>query len=456
VHLKKPLIIEGRWHINGEGQPAHYGQLTGDPARGLSLEVKETGTFKGAELFKSVRRFHSQDSAMTVQGYNLHNHPIRLFGCIQSSGASFTTGLKTHKLLVSHGVTNMAGGTWMALKSRSYRLCFTLLDHWMNPLQRRLFQPPVTPEENVVFEAGDIKITLGAKCHFELQWATQVADVHWIGLDFPSDETVSIVYEKHAWLIALFLTLMTGDLVGLDEFNFMHQGEVGNCAQEHMLLFAPSDRGKGRREKFLHHMRAVYEDTAPVLPGMLDHWFKMYENQDMLQVLRLYSTLVHEELSVSVHFLLIAQALEAYHTACGRFSTDRWTQGDFESLRDRVRKALCKDDRKILNDTLSSANKKTFQERLQEVLADAPSQIGDVIGDPKKFVTLMKDNRNAYTHHVTERSHSKRASDRVVARLSREGIALLEMHLLRDIGAPDKALDQVARLAASGRSIDVW
>ena len=449
--MKEPITIEGRWHIHGEDQPAYYGQLFCDPIKGLRLEVKESKAVGLSEMFSTNAMHAWNDKSLVIQGFDADNHSVRLFGCCQGNWTE-KMGMKTHDFYVHRAVKGLSSGSWAELRSRSYKMTFSILDHWVNPSGR--VPETSNPSTDFEFKIGAIQAKLGATRKYNGFNGTR-SEEKWIKLIFPIEHNVSKVLNEHAWFLALFLSLLVGDLVGLDEFAFMPEGEAERSFDERLLIQKPPHGGDGRRDKPEFYMRATFKDVAEMLPDLLDRWFSLFRNQDMLQVIKLYSALVHHDLYIGVRFLLLAQALEAYHTACGKFTSTRLPDSEFKILMARVRKSLSTDDHAKLKAALSSANNKSFYDKLIEVIADAPPQIKGVISNPTDFATLVRDNRNAYTHHVGKRSHSKRLSESDLADLAYKAEALLEMLLLRDVGAPIKAFDQIVRENRTAVSIDL-
>lgn len=230
--MKEPFTIKGRWHVHGEDHPAHYGRLFCDPVKGLRLEVKEPKAMGIEELFSSLTN-QSWDDARRIQGFDSDNRPIRLFGCCES-GWTEKLGLKTHDFFVHRAVTNLREGSWPELRSRTFRMTFTILNQWINPSGR--ISAHSEPKKDIEFKIGFINATLGTTRRHEHSKGLRMTEDKWIKLVFPDACQVSTVLNEHVWLMALLLSLLVGDLVGLDEFTFLPEGETKGSANERLLL----------------------------------------------------------------------------------------------------------------------------------------------------------------------------------------------------------------------------
>lgn len=433
--------IEGRWHINGENEPAHFGKLFYEANGNLCLEVKELLNGSTYDLEISLLTSRLANTSLTIQGYDVHNHPIRLFGCVEDS-LNKSIAMRTHRYSISTAVTMLSGGDWQLLAGRSFRVRLSILDCWMNPMGQ------LPPEDQI---RPPIKHTIPNQFGLEVESSISQTfpdgarkETWWLNLSFENQVKVCEVTTKHSSHVCLLLTLLTGGKVVVDEFVFEQNNKKRNALPCELMKSTRGNSGV-QRKRHAPFLRTAYEDVADRLPHIVASWFELLANEDMCQVIRLYSALRHHQLFPGVRFLLTAQALEAYHTACRRYSDTKWGKQENDALMKRVRSAINPDDRKRLVDCLAGANSKSFQDKLLEILNDAPSHIQQIIDDPSDFAKQVKDNRNAHTHHVGKRSHSKRVGIHDLITLADKAFVLLEMLLLRDIGAPEKAFNQVVR-----------
>lgn len=454
--MKEPLTIEGRWHIHGEDQPAHYGQLICDPVKGLKLEVKELQSETLDAMLRKGFDHKWRDSALTIQGWNADNSPIRLFGCCDEGGQS-KMGVRTHGFFVNRAVTKLSAGDWAGLKSRSYRLYCSCLHEWMD---RRYPSGADTdrPEDIEIPVRPGLSVILGAVVQWESESGRsfEVTRDSWLGLQFTEDQPVYRVRSRECTAIVTFLSLLIGTPVALDDFFFLPEGDTEGSISERRLLERRGYCSYPKEDKATFYMRATYPAVSSQMADMLSRWFALFDNPDMKAVLDLYAAYTFSDLYDTAQFLLLAQALEAYHTACGRFTGTAMPEADFIALKQRAKAALSEDDYRALAERFIFANQKTYRTKLEEVIASAPAQARTIITDVPGFADVVKNLRNAYTHHVGSRSHDTKAEhDSKIHDLTEQAECLLEILLLHEMGAPDNALDQIVREHKTTVRIDV-
>jgi hypothetical protein len=453
--MKEALKIEGRWHIHGEDQPAQYGELVCDPVKGLRLEVKELRADCLAAILEDSRRMPHVIHAL--QGFNSNNQPVRLFGCGEE-GNNRQMGLRTHGFFALRGVTHCGAGAWHELRSRRFEMRFSMLHSWMN---RRLSvrDDRERPADIRIGVREGLSIILGATIHSKTTCSRfEVSHDSWLGIEYTDDQSVKVVHDDTSIALTLFLTLLIGDTIALDEFKFLQAGatDIGPGIVEHQLLERRGYAPDAKSEKDCWRMRATYPEVHDRLGDMLNRWLTLYANPDMRAVLDLYAAVTFSDLYDTAQFLMLAQALEAYHTACGRFSGLTMPEIDFKALKQRAKKVLSPEDYTALNERFLFANQKTYKLKLEEVIASAPAQARTIISDVPEFANVVKDLRNAYTHHVGPTSQrTRQAHDRNIPALTRQAHALLEMLLLDEMGAPACAFNKIVREHQSAILIDL-
>jgi hypothetical protein len=455
--MKEALKIEGRWHIHGEDQPAQYGELVCDPVKGLRLEVKELRSDGVAAILEDSGTRRMIRVMRSLQGFNSHNRPVRLFGCGED-GNNWQTGLRTHGFFALRGVTLCDSGDWHELISRRFDVRFAMLHSWMN---RRISvrDDSTRPADIRIRVREGLSIRLGAAIHSKTTRSRfEINHDSWLGIEYSEDQPVREVRDDTTLALALFFTLLIGDPIALDEFKFLQAGatDVGPNILEHRVLERRGYAPNAKSEKDYWLMRATYPEVQECLGNMLNRWLTLFTKPDMRAVLDLYAAVTFSDLYDTAKFLMLAQALEAFHTACGRFSGVTMPQADFKALKQRAKIVLSPNDYATLQERFIFANQKTYKVKLEEVIAAAPAQARMIISDVPEFASVVKDLRNAYTHHVgTSSQRTRQAHDRSIPKLTRQAHALLEMLLLNEMGAPACAFNKIVREHQSAILIDL-
>jgi hypothetical protein len=164
----------------------------------------------------------------------------------------------------------------------------------------------------------------------------------------------------------------------------------------------PPERRRHPRE-----MLFTLTEAQPDASTVIKRWLA---RQDRLEpVFNLYfGTLYHPSLYLEVRFLAFAQALETY---------------DFRRRR--------------------KPGNKTLAERTHDVLRQCLTVAGRIVGsDAEAFVTDFKNSRNYYTHYYPKLK-KKAASGVALLLLTVQLQAILEMSLLRQLGFPCRAVEEI-------------
>lgn len=208
-------------------------------------------------------------------------------------------------------------------------------------------------------------------------------------------------------------------------------------------------------------------DIEENLGDCLSNWFAKASN--LYSSSYLYAeTVDNKSLGPELRFLLLAQALESYHS--NSTHEDKYMDsGKFKPIAKTIKCAIPesefqKDDEKTLLSNLKarikSANKYSLETRLIDICdilsAYNPGAISEVVGDKEKFAKAVKTARNQLTHH---------SADKYVRTL-RPGLPLTDSMevlwrccLLTELGLPhEKVSELIWRLVNKRKSYlkPVW
>jgi len=171
----------------------------------------------------------------------------------------------------------------------------------------------------------------------------------------------------------------------------------------------PPDKARDSRE-----MLFTLEEAQPEMSTVMRKWFLRQARLEPVFNL-FFGTLYHPSLYLEVKFLAYAQAIETY---------------DYRRRR--------------------KPSRKTFATRAHDVLAQCRTVSKKIVGptqeDLEAFVLNFRDTRNYYTHY-DPRFERKAASGTDLFLLSIQLQAIIEMILLRELGFPCRAIDQILERA---------
>ena len=165
---------------------------------------------------------------------------------------------------------------------------------------------------------------------------------------------------------------------------------------------------------FLERMRPRY--WRPILFGFevvknslgsyLESWIDKYDK--LWAVYDLYfQTIYTRALKPKTEFLLLAQALEAYHRHANRYESEYLTREEYEPTRELLVNAIPPDMKKPhkakLEKMMEFGYQHSYRKRLKDIYdtfaAEHPLLITTMFRKRKSFVTAVNDTRNLLTHH---------------------------------------------------------
>jgi hypothetical protein len=103
-----------------------------------------------------------------------------------------------------------------------------------------------------------------------------------------------------------------------------------------------------------------------------------------------------------------------------------------------------------LKEKLRHANEKTLAQRLEDILASAPSETAQFIPDSAAFAARVRHTRNYYTHFTSElREKGNTVPDNELPHLTEQMRGLLILCILKDLGISGLPLRKVVHSVTS-------
>lgn len=442
--MKAPPTIEGQWHIFGDDKPAPYGTLRIDSEEGLALETK---------MPRSQGQAHNPllptiTCPETIHGIDSCGEPVTLLGCMVSE-ASNSVGLDT---LTVHPLLAITGGhfsSWPTIMAQTVRARFSILDAWLNrsTIQTTLagettaFTQKALPLINVPLGAGtEIVISCGYT-HQHGVGELHLTQAHSVHFNFNKPERVSKVRGEYLYVFQQLLTLLSGSQTFSDEIQFS-----GHDLTKYELLSSNNGAASANRKISQGHILVHYHEVEAGFPALVARWFRYYS--EMEAILNLYFTARwNNEVPLTTKFLLLAQALEAFHNRSRKYTSAAQPKPEFRKRIDALLKGVS--DRKEadwLREKLQHANQKTLAQRLGDLMADHQKEIASFVSDPGAFATTVRHTRNYFTHFDEDlRRKGKIPDTTTLAKTTLQMRALLELCFVRDLQLPEAAAQRVTR-----------
>jgi hypothetical protein len=441
--MKDPRLIEGQWHIFGDDQAAAYGTLRVEPESGLSLDVKIPRNSEDGAIRRPFWEFNCPE---TIHGIEGQGQPVTLLGCM-SAQSSYTGGLDTYHIRPLLGILGGHFGKWNEITTQTVRADYSLLDQWL----RRSTIKAQNDSERMVFTQGPIpEIAVPLPNDEQIVITCAYTQQHGIGelhltqrhsahFNFAKLKPVTEIRAKYVHVFRQMLTLFTGSEVFIDEIEF-----AGSQLSKNKLLNSTLDPASAKRELSYGRVLVPYDEIAARFPEIVASWFAYYA--EMESIFNLYfSACWNTDMPVTTKFLLLAQALEAYHNRSPRYNSAVQSTEDFRRRVDAIIAGVAEEKEKTwLREKLSHANQKTLAQRLDELIGTHHKEVTSFIPDSAEFAKTVRHARNYLTHFDEELRRRKKVPD--VTPLTKIRIqmkALLEICFLRDLKLPESAVNRV-------------
>jgi hypothetical protein len=448
--MKDKRTIQGQWFIFGNDQQSAVGVLKFDPDTGLTLDVQRHRAPNLAQAFGGA----GFQSPPVVRGIDAHGKPVTLFGCIVTKYNS-TAALDDYKIAVSCATVGAHYNNFNDAMFNDVRASYSILDAWLNRSSIAMlpqdvglpaFQQQPQPDVSTTLADGtSVRLTMSLNSRTSNSSVTlsQSQYVHFVTHNAAPLRTLTNDYVFKFGKLLSFLSRIdvVVDQIVLPQRKAM-LGEV------EFLCAVP---GSSKVKRTLDNPAGLvpYQEIAGQLPILVVNWFKYYE--EMEAILNLYFTAISQgDIPVNTRFLLLAQALEAYHSRSDRFDAEIQPTADFKV---RLKKILDLEvdagEKSWLKEKLNFANQKTLATRLDELIADQQAFVTQYINDTARFANVIRWTRNYYTHYGEDEEDR---IDRGVGRIAQgaeiityyfQMRALLELLFLHDLHLPASAVGRV-------------
>ena len=191
-----------------------------------------------------------------------------------------------------------------------------------------------------------------------------------------------------------------------------------------------------------HAALFLYPKVADQLDHIMVNWFRSY--QMFAPAINLYfAARVRDDVFLDTRILWLTQALEAFHR--GISDETELNDNEFQSKVETILRN-CSDatDRIWLKSKLQFANELTFRNRVRRLLADFDSWFGTQ-QERQHFVNQVVATRNYLTHHDETTTGDRAVEPKDFIQMLNKLDALLQMHLLQQIGIDRFGIDAMIR-----------
>jgi hypothetical protein len=448
--MKDKRTIQGQWYIFGDGQPPAVGVLNFDPETGLTLDVQR---HRAPDLGQAIGGAGFQCPPI-VRGMDANGSAVTVFGSFVTKSNS-TAALDEYKISVTCATVGAHYNQFNDATFNQIRSTYSVLDAWlirpsiaMLPQNAGMpaYQQQHPPDVSATLTDGTsviLTMSLHSRTSPSSVTLSQSQYVHFITTNAAPLRTLS---DNYVFKFGKLLSFLSRVDVAVDQIVFPQQG-----AMRGEVEFLCAMPGSTKVKRTLNNPAGLvpYQEIVAQLPALIVRWFDYYE--EMEAILNLYFTAISQsDIPVNTRFLLLAQALEAYHSRSDRFVAEIQPKTDFKArLKAILDLVMDGGEKSWLKENLNFANQKKLATRLNELIADQQANVAQFINDPVRFANVIRWTRNYYTHYGAEEEDK---IDRGVGRIAQgtdiitfyfQMRALLELLFIRDLQLPASATNRV-------------
>jgi len=427
-------IIEGKWWIHGDGQPAVFGTLIFDRSSDLKLIAKNPTSRSIDEAFADA--FDAATVRPVLHGEDEHGKRVSLFGC-GIEKRSVSGGMETIEIGALAGLLGEQISSWDSATFRTAGMRFTLLHEWLaeqviENTKTADDRPAVTlrpPRENWVYTLPDgerLRIDREVQTHHSSsQFAWNFS--HRVWLHFAPENPLPVITTRASQFRQL-LTLLVGVPVYNESFELFHTDpfEPNGGFPEVVELMRPNLGLAGApRDIHAHQMIVPFAEIDSRFQQVLDTWFGTYQRIDPVLSL-FFAVFFNKRLPVTAKFLQLVQALEAYHGRSARFS---YTDDD-------------------------AASQPTLAQRLKDIFSLHASEAGELFQGIPDLTQRIRNTRN-YLTHSGQRRGSLVFSEAELSQVTFWLLPFLQICLLKDLGIDGAPVKRIVHRFSNVHFIDL-
>jgi len=450
--MKNALTVDGQWWIGGEANEACQGILKFDPEQDLELSVWIPRPFQAAADWPLCLPVAGCPNV--IHGADEHLQPVTLLGCSVGS-SSATCGAKRRTI---HAIAALMGArveSWNEPRFTCCRLQFSLLHNWID---RMLHKPGTTAGAALGFELTipeDLIFSLPAEVTLRLAPdflpAVSLTSIscdfsHSFYLHFPQPQSAKVITSGFIPKLQHLLSLLIGDVVLLDDCLFFednpYKPSTNLPPRRVRLLQCCEGITSARRDLSGHNMVTRFQDILPELQTILSKWFELDDR--LRPVVDLFMTVrTRMAPTIELRFLLLAQALEVFHSRSGAFLGTDVPRPQHRAHIKALVACVPPSEQDWLREKLAYANQKTLATRLTDIFGSMGDVVPRLTVGIEDFSAKVKNTRNYFTHYDSDLlEQNKIARDDELVQVTFALEAIVGVCLLKELGIHGQPIER--------------
>ena len=355
--MNTPRALVGQWHIFGDDQPAAVGTLRFDPDSGLTLDAQR---HRPPDLARALLA-GGFEPPNVIHGRDSYGYPVSLFGCVLTRSHA-AVALDQFEIRALHALLGAHFPQFNEIAFSNVRVTYSILDAWLArsalvevPREAELpgFAQHHPPDITTTLPDGTVvTITIQLSQHVTSTSVT-LGQSQFVRFALPQRSRIPSLCTDYIDPLGRLLSFLSGSDVFVDRVS------LAGADQTSEIDWLHSNPGITTAKRSLEHGEGLiaYREIADQLPAVISRWFEYHARME--PILNLYFMVSQNpDMAASTRFLLLAQALEAYHSRSNRFSGQIQPTPAFRLRRDALIALVPAKDQPWLRENLKDANQK--------------------------------------------------------------------------------------------------
>lgn len=423
--MDKERVFEGEWFIPGKVEEKIFGTLKYEPNERIILSA-----FEGFEKEFFLEDLHH---IKIIHGKTIDGKRITLFNCIEIFTKSDFKQKKYSKWNVDYVFIGHYFDNESDIKSYKTSAYFPILTEWMFKNGHQLSTKLYSRSFDLKYESPlDIKYKIDND--YEIEFYFHIVHDLSARNSFKSQQKnlVSIISDESKDFFEVIKKIYSfQDLITLLSFRpiYLSSLHILNNDNDYPIevLIAFNKIKEDKKLLFI----SKYSELEDNFEEILKKWYDLEKKAP--EILGLFSEIFYNEGRILENrFLNLVQAIESFHRKLRKnFLLE---PDDFKAKVNEIVNSVPEKYKSYVKEKLNFGNEPTLHNRLDELLAEVPNEVLNIlIFDKETFIKNIKQTRNYYTHY-DDRLKQKALQGQDLFNLIEKSKVLFLIILLQEIG----------------------
>jgi len=377
------------------------GTLHFDQTDGATLSVIIPGESQKSELFHQLRSYE------IILGLTTESKAVTLFQCFDRSATDSKCGFPRQITIFANTVLVGFHCNDINPLISVVSVSFQCLAEWFgaSPMEYDVKPPHVTVRYNspppvVLYHDDGLCISIRSALSMPTQhYATSLIENSRIEIRATQPRQLrkfrEIIQACQAFLSVACLTYC-----GVQEISLLPPGPEGEQATVGILYGLPIYKRSQVPSAGSAGFLFQFSDIRDRCQAIFTSWLSYADR--LKRVHSLYYSGIYGQALLETRMLALTQAAEGFHRRFYKgnyIDQEQFEKVVFEPLKSAIPDGIDSSFRQSLINRLRFANEYSLRRRIKDMVVDHERALAVIVNNPKKFVDLIVDHRNDFTHH---------------------------------------------------------